>query len=462
MTTISLNSRPLSLTQSFGVASLMIMLGVIATWVYLKSADREAILNFPDLEFIAASEPEAGNSAVTISWIQSGEEAYAAGRVTAPTADNALYYFAKALDEAPDTPEALAGLERVAQYLRTGVESSIFRGDWPAARTQISQIQTIYPDDAQSRLLQVRINRYEELENLLQIADQQIATARLTAPNNDNAISTYSRVLELDPGNQQARQGISSIIERLLGIAQSAALAGELDKARRFIGKARSVNPNAPGLDEAELVVSQWHELANNRQIKQQLEAASEALQAGRLTGNEGHDALTLFDIVLAVEPDSEAARQGKRLVIRALVDQAWTDLRASRFEQAIAAADQASEAGAQASEIRAVREEIAYQQALSRARSGTFDRIYGINELAVRRREVPEYPRSGDGNGWVTVRFTVSEKGEVRDAIAYESSNDSFIEAALGAINKWRFKPMMLSNRPIPVRGVVRFAFEE
>jgi len=462
MSAIAFNSRPLSLLQSFGVASLMIIVGVVSTWVYLKRSGGEAILDFPDIAVVAANTSDVSGSAATASWIRSGEEAYAAGRVTTPTADNALYYFEKALGEAPGSSEALAGLERVAQYLRVGVESSIFRGDWPTARTQIDQIQSIYPDDAQSRLLRVRINRYEQIETLLQVADRQIAAARLTAPQNDNAISTYRTVLELDASNQQATQGITSIIERLLGIAQSAALAGEQDKALRFIEKARAVDPTAPGLDQAERVVGQWRELESNRQLKQRLESASAALQAGRLTGSDGSDALTLFNAVLDAEPDSEAARQGKRLVVRALVDQAWTDVRAGRFDQASTAAAHASQAGAESSGIRAIREEIDYQQSLSRARSGMFDRIYGINELETRRREVPEYPRMASGNGWVTVRFTVSEKGEVRDAIAFESSSDMFIEAALRAINKWRFRPMMLSSRPIPVRGVVRFAFEE
>jgi TonB family protein len=457
-----LNQRSLSLIQSFGVAAILIVAGVLSTWIVLKQSGEAGVLNFPVIQFIEPETPSVATGQATESWLQSGDDAYAAGRITSPPADNALYYFEKALAESPGSTAAQAGLERVVKYLRAGIESSIYRGDWSTARDQIAQIQDIHPDDVESRLLVVRIDRFEQIENLLIQADRQIAASRLTAPDGDNAVTTYQAVLEIDPNNAQALQGIDSITERLLSIAQSAALAGEQSKARRFIEKARSANPSAPGLVQAEQLVGQWHKLVSNQQIKDQLEAASAALQVGRLAGNGQDNALALFDAVLESEPDSEAARQGKKLVLKALIEQSWTAVRAGRFDAASDATNQAEAAGGDPVELSRIREEINYQQSLSKARAGKFDKIYGINEFEVRRREIPEYPRLAEGNGWVTVRYTVSEKGDVVDAVAFEASDQIFVEAALNAIYRWRFKPMKLNDRPIPARGVVRFAFEE
>lgn len=456
------SSRSINLVHSFGLAALLIVAGVTSTWVVLKRSSEQTIQAFPEIarfQFDTAPVP-ATQAAVT--WIQSGDDAYAAGRIVEPQADNALYYFEKALEESPGHEEALIGLERVSQYLRSSVESAIFRGDWDAARKQIALIQDTWPGDVEARLLLTRVNRFEELEVLMALADRQVNALQLTEPEDANALATYRKILSIEPENAEAQRGIQSIAQRLLGYAQSAALAGEQSRARGLIAKVKNIDARADGLAEAEKLVAQWTEMVASQQEKDQLESAAAALEAGRLAGPGSDNALALFDAVLSAEPDNRAAMQGKRLVAGALLQRAWSDVRAGRFDDAEMNISLAVPAGANPAEVSTVQDELIYQRTLARARQGEFDSLHSLSELDVRRREMPEYPRNAVGDGWAEVGFTVSETGEVVDAKVLKSSHRMFEESAVDAINHWRFKPMMLKGGPIPVRSAVRFAFNE
>jgi TonB family protein len=457
-----------NLVQSFGFAALLILIGVLSSWVYLKRAGEVASLTTAPIETLllqpltpgqqkASAEPDE-----VATWVQFGEEAYAAGRIIEPAADNALYYYSKALEQAPVHLEALAGMDRVVRHLVSGSESAIFQGDWQEARRFAEQLRTLRPEDTRALALLERINRLEQLENLMARADRQVAASRLTEPRDDNALETYRRILTIDPGNGIASQGIESIAQRLLGVAQSAALAGESDRANRYIARVKSINANAPGLADAEAVVAQWSEMVSNQHLQEQLEAASAALEAGRLTAPAEPNALALFDKVLELDPSSDAARQGKRLVVQALIERAWSEIRAGRFSTAEQTLESASSAGAESFALVELEDEIDYQRALTDARRGVFGRTFTIAELNVRRREIPEYPRSTRGDGWVDVQFTVAESGEVVDALVSDSSSPDFEDAALGAIGRWLFRPYLYKDRPLPVRVAIRFAFKE
>lgn len=457
-----------TLIQSFGFAALLIVVGVVSSWVYLKRSGEVESLTVAPLETLLLKPmtpdqvtPTAEPDEVQ-TWVQFGEEAYAAGRIIEPAADNALYYYAKALEQAPVHLEALAGMDRVVRHLVSGAESAIFQGDWAEARELAVLLRGIRPEDVRARDLLERINRFEQLENLLARADRQVAAARLTEPRDDNALETYRRILAIDPGNGVATQGIDSIVQRVLGVAQSAALAGESDRANTYIAKARAIDANAPGLAEAEQVVAQWSEMVSNQQLQDQLEAAAAALEAGRLSAPDQPNALTLFNDVLALDPTSDAARQGKRLVMQALIERAWSEIRAGRFSTAEQTLAAARTAGAESFALVELEDEIDYQRALGDARRGVFDRLYTIAELDVKRKEVPQYPRGGRGDGWVDVAFTVSETGEVVDAGVSQSSNPEFEEAALRAIGRWSFRPHTYKDKPLPVRAAIRFAFKE
>jgi len=56
---------------------------------------------------------------------------------------------------------------------------------------------------------------------------------------------------------------------------------------------------------------------------------------------------------------------------------------------------------------------------------------------------------------GYVVVEFTITPTGAVTDAVVIESSSELFHEAALEAAHKFKYKPRVVSGRPVAVSGV-------
>lgn len=67
---------------------------------------------------------------------------------------------------------------------------------------------------------------------------------------------------------------------------------------------------------------------------------------------------------------------------------------------------------------------------------------------------------------GWVLVEFTVTASGTVRDVVAIDADPKGvFDEAAIDAAQKFRYKPRVVSGKPVDVSGVqnvIRFELEK
>ncbi|MBC2716322.1 MAG: protein kinase [Desulfobacteraceae bacterium] len=78
---------------------------------------------------------------------------------------------------------------------------------------------------------------------------------RLTLPDQDNALAYYRQVLQLDPDDQAARQGITRIIDKYKTMALAAQKEHNYNEAVELIGKARLVAPNNPELQTTEWLI---------------------------------------------------------------------------------------------------------------------------------------------------------------------------------------------------------------
>ncbi len=447
------------ITSTLGAASAAIVIGVALGWLYLEQSSRTQQLTLPPIPHLSA--PADGNTTDDVAqWLEFGQQAWAAGRVVEPTADNALYYLQRALAIDPGNADAHTRIEQIAAWLQDNAERAIFDGDWPRARADAERLATLPGGVNASRSLLTRIDRLQGLETLAARAREQQASGRLVLPYRDSAVTTWQQMLELDPGNATARAGIQAAVQQLLNQAQSAAIAGDGEAATRLINEVRYIDPEAEGLQAAEQQVEQWSRMIATRRTDKQLEAASEALRAGRLAPPTPDNALTLYRRILEQDPESAAARRGLRHLADALLVRAGEQLASTELEAAAQTLEQAEAAGATAGQLQPLLQDLAWHQRYARALRGEFDRVVSVGELDVRRRELPDYPRAADGDGWVVVEFTVTTSGTVTDAEAVESSDPVFHDAALRAIRNWRFEPVLFADRPVPVRAGIRFRF--
>lgn len=91
-------------------------------------------------------------------------------------------------------------------------------------------------------------NRPTQIDNLLQAAQQAYKEDKLTTPEGDNAFEYYNQALKLDPTNQMAQAGISSIVDQYLAWALDHIDQGNFDRASRYIKRAERVDENHPSI----------------------------------------------------------------------------------------------------------------------------------------------------------------------------------------------------------------------
>ncbi|MET0116716.1 MAG: hypothetical protein ABW090_04775 [Sedimenticola sp.] len=83
----------------------------------------------------------------------------------------------------------------------------------------------------------------QRIDQLLAMAQKAFDANRLTTPRGQAAVDYYNRVLEMEPGNARARDGISRIVDKYLYWYESARQRGEVEKANRYRAKVAALDP---------------------------------------------------------------------------------------------------------------------------------------------------------------------------------------------------------------------------
>jgi protein TonB len=86
-------------------------------------------------------------------------------------------------------------------------------------------------------------------------------------------------------------------------------------------------------------------------------------------------------------------------------------------------------------------------------------------NEVIPLVRIPPKYPRVASRRGIegvVTVSFTITKEGTVRDPVVTQATPESvFDKAALEAILKWKFKPKLEQGQPVERQATQEIEFK-
>jgi len=101
----------------------------------------------------------------------------------------------------------------------------------PAAATAVEPIE------------RARIN-----EALLWLAQHSLDELRLTAPPRDNAYYYFTRVLQIDPGNRAAREGLRAIARKCAFLAEREMAAGDHERALSYVGVGLQIDPGNESL----------------------------------------------------------------------------------------------------------------------------------------------------------------------------------------------------------------------
>ncbi len=326
---INADSQDASLLHNFGVASLLVVAGVVISGFLLTSEQTESSRDLPALP-TAVWLTEGGADTGTESWIELADQAFASGRITEPVTDNALYYFHQAVLVNSADDRAREGLDKVVAYVIGDAEAAVYESDWAQARRAAESILVLIPEHEGAQSVLQRTEKFQQLEELSQLAVNQLATDRLLSPRGDNALSSYRRIARLDPGNAEAAVGIQTIAQRLVAKSQAAAFDGDFEASAKYMKQARNIAPNLGSLDQAAHLTDQFARLTQEKEAeaaevaKQQAIAAQQAAAAGdaALSGGDSEIILGVSDLTIERRVAPSFPRRA-----RATQQEGWVEL---------------------------------------------------------------------------------------------------------------------------------------
>jgi protein TonB len=161
----------------------------------------------------------------------------------------------------------------------------------------------------------------EELEAQLERARSAMRDKRYIDPPSDNALAHYKTVLDLDPQNGEAHQGLDRITELLLARAGSAMQSKDYALALRALESARSLKPDHPRLAALDQQVNQHLKELSSTQVQAALQANAFARAAALLAQAEKTGAMPA-DQIAQLRADAQRREAAAQLAEVARVAQ--------------------------------------------------------------------------------------------------------------------------------------------
>lgn len=327
------------------------------------------------------------------------------------------------------------------------------------------------------------------LKDLLERAGAALGRGDWIMPAGNNAAELYRQALERHPGDAQALAGIDKVVDQVLSAGEQDLLAQRLDEAQHMTEAGRAIAPNSPRVAFLATQISRERERVTRAQARQQAQqqadalvhqedliaAARAALSAGKLDEathaiDTAADGGASHEAVDALRRDLQAARVGasapehdaKPASSPAPPPASSAASSPARLAEAAPPQSQTPTAppAAQAPPPAEVSETLVTQADAS----GSANTIVSAGTLERLQYVAPEYPlsaREKGTSGWVQLAFDVETDGSVAHvAVLASDPKNVFDEAAIGALRRWRYRPVEKNGQPVEQRAQLRIRF--
>ena len=250
-------------TSTVLAALLVVLVGVGAWWGWLKyngsdtGTEESAVAEKSQIPGAGVTDSEEILAEKIGSLLDDAEEYLQAARWNYAWQ---RYQLVLELDQA--NQDAKSGKERVIESCMEAFSDALERKDFSKARASLATIRELQPDSqvlnsGEQRLASAIQNQKdriadENIARLLDAANDDLAALRLTTPPENNAWEKYESVLELDPANQDAKEGKERVINSYMVSFNGALEREEFDNAHDTLAKVRGLQPGSQELDSAE------------------------------------------------------------------------------------------------------------------------------------------------------------------------------------------------------------------
>lgn len=442
--------------------------------------------------------------------LTSAEQAFRAGRYVEPDHASALYFYEEALKLDAAQPAAAVGLDRIADHYIQQAEALMVEGELEAAAGALDVVRRVRPGhrrllfldtqlkkDQQERLVlqarqsatqgdlreaqdllsqaqqvtaagatevaaaQAALSDHEqglELARLLDGARLRLTQGQLVTPANDSAKFFVRSAQRVAPQNLAVQQVSQNLRDRVVGEADAAIEARQLDAARGWIREARDLEVNATELTRLQGALA----AATDQKAKSDLLAlAVRRTQENRLLEPAQDSARFYIGKLSQTDPAYPGLEIAVTELGTKLVANARTATGQRQFDNAARLLTEARQIGYAGADLAAA------ETALNTARQ-PLSASPRIPQLVAPKRTkyvAPRYPQDAleDGvEGWVDVTFSVTAQGDVADIrVEAAQPRNRFDRAAIASVRQWRFEPRAADATDSTQRVKTRVRFE-
>lgn len=276
------------------------------------------------------------------SLLKTCQEHLEANRLTSGKGGNALACYQEILKKVPTHAQALAGLKEIEARYVTLIENALTQGQQNQAEKYLAGLRKVNPNSR-------KLAKLEGLEIQLQLdeCNQHFLADRLTTGSGGTAFACYQDVLEKEPENAEALAGLEKIEKRYVTLIKRELGKGQLNKAKTFLTRLYTVNPQSLLLVYAQLEIK--------------VVECDKHFQADRLMTGESGTALACYKEVLQTEPNNAVALAGLEKIeahYRTLIEKAWKNKQSDQVDNYLETLRQVNPTSEIFAEIESLRQE--------------------------------------------------------------------------------------------------------
>lgn len=174
-----------------------------------------------------------------------------------------------------------------------------------------------------------------QIAQWLQDAQDSLDAWNLTEPEGKNAYHFYKEILKRDPDHRAARQGIATIGDRYVQLAEREMQRSRNQKALDYIATGLSVDADNRRLWSLKEKINRQAEQQRQRKIQRLLVQANDSLNAYKLTKPKDDNALYYFREVEKLDPRNREARRGREKIASRYADLAEKEMNSFDYDNA-------------------------------------------------------------------------------------------------------------------------------
>jgi TonB family protein len=431
-----------------GALALLLVVGGI--WFALRGEQEPQAVAPPP----AAQDAATTTSARIAALLAEADAAYAKGDWVSPDGASAADKYRAVLALDASNSRARTGLDLVLDKLLSEAESAL-RGALTRAR-----------ENARTSA------GNEQAAAFLRSANQRLRSGNLVEPAEDNARFYIEAARGLTPDDPAIARLTRSLQTAMLERARAAATQGNAGDAEFWLANAQEAGAARTAVTDIRRTLQQTQVTARADNITRLTQSFQQALAADRLVAPEGDSAKSYWRALADADVAHPATVQGRQSLGAEIVREARIALGRNDLSGTEKWLAHARDIGFSNDELAATARDLAAARSRAvgsaPAATQTGPRGTGVVAASVLERTqyfAPRYPtnaRDRGTAGWVDLEFTVQTDGSVADVTAIAAEPVGvFEQAAIGAVRRWRYRPVIVDGAPVEQRVRLRLRFE-